>query len=192
MSQRCVAGGCSNTRSDGVSLHKWPEDPHFASLWTRAVKNTRSDFVDPINSSCLCSIHFATDSFEEQSVLAKSMGLKTKALLKYNAVPSMFDTNPPVKKETKARGRKNLLSSQVDETSAGSSKQNRQQLRGAYRKREAARVCIKRNINLSSLIEPRVLCGGSASPSDSIASLFLATTQSISRQQTHSRTRFSP
>ena len=158
MSQRCVAGGCSNTRSDGVSLHKWPEDPHFASLWTRAVKNTRSDFVNPINSSCLCSIHFATDSFEEQSVLAKSMGLKMKALLKYNAVPSIFDTNPPVKKETKARGRKNLLSSQVDETSAGSSKQNRQQLRGAYRKREAARVCIKRNINLSSLIEPRVLC----------------------------------
>lgn len=99
MSQRCVAGGCSNTRSDGVSLHKWPEDPHFASLWTIAVKNTRSDFVNPINSSRLCSIHFATDSFEEQSVLAKSMGLKMKALLKYNAVPSMFDTNPPVKKK---------------------------------------------------------------------------------------------
>ena len=133
MPQRCVAGGCSNTRSDRVSLHKWPEDPHFARLWTRAVKNMRSDFVNPTNSSRLCSIYFTADSLKEQSVLAKSMGLKMKALLKYNAVPSIFDINPPLKKKQTLEEEKNLSSSQVGETSAGSSKQNRQQLRGAYR-----------------------------------------------------------
>ena len=41
----CIAGGRSNTRKNGVSLHQWPEDPHFARLWTNAVKNTRSDFA---------------------------------------------------------------------------------------------------------------------------------------------------
>ena len=44
MPHRCVAGGCSNTRKDEVSLHLWPEDPRFARLSTNAVKNTRSDF----------------------------------------------------------------------------------------------------------------------------------------------------
>ena len=58
MPHRCVAGGCSNTRKDGVSLHLWPEDPRFARLWTNAVKNTRSDFSSPSSSSRLCSAHF--------------------------------------------------------------------------------------------------------------------------------------
>ena len=39
---RCIAGGCSNTHKDEVSLHKWPEGAHFAKIWTNAVKNTRS------------------------------------------------------------------------------------------------------------------------------------------------------
>ena len=39
---RCIAGGCSNTHKDEVSLHKWPEDVHFARIWTNAVKNTPS------------------------------------------------------------------------------------------------------------------------------------------------------
>ena len=39
---RCIAGGCSNTHKDEVSLHKWPEDAHFAKIWTNAVKNSRS------------------------------------------------------------------------------------------------------------------------------------------------------
>ena len=47
---RCIAGGCSNIRKDGVSLHKWPEDAHFAKIWTNAVKNTRSDIFNPTTS----------------------------------------------------------------------------------------------------------------------------------------------
>ena len=92
------------------------------------MKNTQSEFVNPSNSSRLCNIHFTADSSEEQSVLAKSMGLKMKALLKYNAVPPIFDINPPVKKKQRLEEEKNLSSSQVGETSARSSKQNRQQL----------------------------------------------------------------
>ena len=71
---RCIAGGCSNFRKDGVSLHKWPDDDRFAKLWTNAVKNTRSDVFNPTTSR-LCSAdsaHFTDDFFQEQSVIAKS------------------------------------------------------------------------------------------------------------------------
>ncbi|PFX15233.1 hypothetical protein AWC38_SpisGene20555 [Stylophora pistillata] len=51
----------------------------------------------------------------------------------------MFDINPPVKEKQRLEVYKNLSSSQLGESSAGSSKQNGQQLRGAYRKLEAAR-----------------------------------------------------
>ena len=77
MPHGCVAGGCSNTHKDGVSLHKMPEDAHFAKLWTNAVKNTHSNVFNPLTSR-LCSAHFTEDSFEEQSVIAKSLGLKMK------------------------------------------------------------------------------------------------------------------
>ncbi len=73
MPHRCIADGCSNTRKDGVSLYKWPEDAHFAKLWTNAVKNTHSDVFNPLTSQ-LYSAHFIEESFEEQSVIAKSLG----------------------------------------------------------------------------------------------------------------------
>lgn len=71
MPHRCVAGGCSNMRKDGVSLHKWPEDLNVAKQWTKAVKNTRSDFFNPATGH-ICSAHFTADSFEDQSLIAKS------------------------------------------------------------------------------------------------------------------------
>ncbi|KAJ7372942.1 THAP domain containing 10 [Desmophyllum pertusum] len=134
MPHRCISGGCSNTRKDGVSLHKWPEDRHFAKLWTNAVKHTRSDFFNPTTSR-LCSVHFSADCFEEQSVIAKSLGLKMKNLLKPDAVPSIFKSGPP---ETKKQRREDDNVSTSHEVRAGPSKQK--PLRGAYRKREAARI----------------------------------------------------
>ena len=89
MRHRCIAGGCSNTRKNGVSLHPWPQDPHFARLWTNAVKNTRSDFYYHTNSSRLCSAHFTEDYFEAQTVIAKSLGLKMKNSIKADAVPTI-------------------------------------------------------------------------------------------------------
>ena len=38
MVQYCIAAGCSNTRSDGVSLFKFPSDPLLREKWTREVK----------------------------------------------------------------------------------------------------------------------------------------------------------
>ena len=131
MPHRCIAGGCWNTRKDGVSLHKWPEDAHFAKLWTNAVKNTRSDIFNPFTSR-LCSAHFTEDSFEEQSVIAKSLGLKMKP----NAIPTIFKNGPPQAKRLK-RHDKNVS----QEAGAGRSKHAQRPPRGAYRKREAARVC---------------------------------------------------
>ena len=90
MPHRCVAGECSNMRKDGVSLHKWPEDLNVAKQWTKAVKNTRSDFFNPATDH-ICSAHFTADSFEDQSVIAKSLGLKMKNILKPNAVPTIFN-----------------------------------------------------------------------------------------------------
>ena len=66
MPDRCLAGGCSNIRKDGASLHKRPEDTHFAKLWTNVINPTLSR---------LCRTHFADDYFEEQSAIAKSLGL---------------------------------------------------------------------------------------------------------------------
>ena len=86
---RCVAGGFSKTRKDGVSLHRWPDDPHFARLWTNAVKNTRSDFGNPTTSSRLCSDHLDEDCFEPQTVIVKFMGLQMKQTA-VNSLKSRF------------------------------------------------------------------------------------------------------
>ena len=107
MPHRCIGGVCWNTRKDGVSLHKWPEDAHFAKLWTNAVKNTRSDVFNPLTSR-LCSAHFTEDSFEEQSVIAKSLGLKMKNILKPNAIPTIFKNGPPQAKKAKMTWQKRI------------------------------------------------------------------------------------
>ena len=81
MPHRCVAGGCSNTTKDGVSVHGWPSNTQLARQWTNAVRNTRANF-NPTTSSKLCSSHFSDNSFETQSVIAHSLGLNMKKILK--------------------------------------------------------------------------------------------------------------
>lgn len=98
MPQRCVAGGCSNIRKDGVSLHQRPEDPRFARPWTNAVKNTRSDFTNPTSLSRLCSTHFTVDCFQAKSSIVKSLGLKMKTFWKDDAVPTIVKSGPPPNK----------------------------------------------------------------------------------------------
>lgn len=126
---------------DGVSLHKWPEDLNVAKLWTKAMKNTRSDFFNPATSH-ICSAHFTADSFEDQSVIAKCLGLKMKNILKPNAALTIFRSGPPDKKKQKQGEDKNISS---PDTGARPSKHTEKPLLGAYRKREAARVCMARN-----------------------------------------------
>ena len=50
-------------------------------------------------ASELCSSHFSDDSFETQSVIAHSLGLKMKKILKPDAVPTMFNNCPPQKRQ---------------------------------------------------------------------------------------------
>ncbi|XP_074607993.1 uncharacterized protein LOC141860697 isoform X1 [Acropora palmata] len=138
MPHRCVAGGCSNTAKDGVSLHGWPTNAQLARQWTNAVRNTRANF-NQTASSKLCSSHFSDDSFETQSVIAHSLGLKMKKLLKPDAVPTIFHNCPPQKRQRREHS--------TDRTEGYSSpaygsraQQFLKQPRRAYRKREAARI----------------------------------------------------
>ena len=64
------------------------------------MKNTRSDVFNPTTSQ-LCSAHFTEDSFEEQPVIAKSLGLKMNNILKPNAVPKIFKNGPSQTKKAK-------------------------------------------------------------------------------------------
>ena len=143
MPQRCVAGGCSKTAKDGVSLHGWPSIPQVARLWTNAVRNTRANF-SPTTSSKLCSVHFSEDSFETQSVMALSLGLNMKRILKPEAVPTIFN-GPPNKKQRRDDG------TGTEESSSHWSRprQSGKQPRGAYRKREAARVRVTDYLKLA-------------------------------------------
>ena len=147
MPHRCVAGGCSNTAKDGVSLHGWPTNAQLARQWTNAVRNTRANF-NQTASSKLCSSHFSDDSFETQSVIAHSLGLKMKKLLKPDAVPTIFHNCPPQKRQRREHS--------TDRTEGYSSpaygsraQQFPKQPRRAYRKREAARVRIADYLKLA-------------------------------------------
>lgn len=147
MPHRCVAGGCSNTAKDGVSLHGWPTNAQLARQWTNAVRNTRANF-NQTASSKLCSSHFSDDSFETQSVIAQSLGLKMKKILKPDAVPTIFHNCPPQKRQRREHS--------TDRTEGSSSpaygsraQQFPKQPRGAYRKREAARVRIADYLKLA-------------------------------------------
>jgi len=73
-------------------------------------------------------------------VIAKSLGLKMNNILKLNAVPTIFKNGPPETKKLK-RHSKNISQDAV----TGPSKHAQKPPRGAYRKREAARVCLGRS-----------------------------------------------
>ena len=85
MPHRCVDGECSDTAKDGASLHGWPSNAQLARQWTNAVRNTQANFSQLVWSK-LCSSHFSDDSFEIQSVIAHSLGLKIKKILN----PALF------------------------------------------------------------------------------------------------------
>ena len=146
MPHRCVAGRCSNTTKDGVSLHSWPSNPQYARVWTRAVRNTRADF-SPSPSSKLCSAHFTEDCFEDQTVIARSLGLSMKKTLKPEAVPTIFtcDDLPGKRKR-----REDELGNTTSSSNVSVSQQCNKQQRGAFRKREAARVCMAGGLKLAS------------------------------------------
>ena len=71
----CVAAGCSNTNSDGVSLFQFPQDTALRMQWTREVERTRANWQGPSDYSVLCSDHFTNDCFEEEMTITARFGI---------------------------------------------------------------------------------------------------------------------
>ena len=90
MGKRCVAAGCSNTNGDGVSLFRFPRDPALRAQWNKQVQRTRADWKGATEYSVLCSEHFTSKCFEEDSFIAAQFGLTKRKRLKPDAVPSVF------------------------------------------------------------------------------------------------------
>lgn len=90
MVKRCVAAGCSNTHSDGVSLFQFPRDPALRIQWIKEVQRTRANWQGPSDYSVLCSDHFTTDCFEEDAAIAARFGISKRRRLKPNAIPTVF------------------------------------------------------------------------------------------------------
>ena len=95
MFARCIAAGCSNVRSDTVSLFRFPKDPALRQRWTKQVKRTRANWKGPSDSSVLCSKHFTESCFEPITGIGATFGLKMRPKLKPDAVPTVFVRSVP-------------------------------------------------------------------------------------------------
>ncbi|XP_061750011.1 uncharacterized protein LOC133549001 isoform X8 [Nerophis ophidion] len=95
--KRCIAAGCSNTNTAGVSLFSFPKDYSQALLWNREVKRTRLDWTTHTKYSVLCSDHFERSCFEEGPLLRAEMGIATlrPLVLKKGAGPTIFNIPRP-------------------------------------------------------------------------------------------------
>ena len=62
-----MAGYCSNTHKDEVSLFTFPTDVALRRKWTATVQQTRNKWSGPTKYSCLYIIHFTEDCFEPLS-----------------------------------------------------------------------------------------------------------------------------
>ena len=118
MPTRCIAAGCSKTTKDGVSLHLFPADPKYRRLWAAKVRLTRAKWSGPTSFSALCSEHFEPLCFE--SGIHHSFDMTRRAILKHDAVPTIFP----------ASGKSKKVSERRDEP------------RGAFAKREKNRVSL--------------------------------------------------
>lgn len=109
MPARCVVARCSNTTQDGVSLFKFPKDPHFRSLWDRFVRLKRADWRGGHDRSLICSAHFTDECFDISSVTQKKLEFGKRLLLTKTAVPTLnvcpsVDWNTQSLSQPKGRG----------------------------------------------------------------------------------------
>uniref|UniRef100_A0A8C3HPC3 THAP domain-containing protein 1 n=1 Tax=Chrysemys picta bellii TaxID=8478 RepID=A0A8C3HPC3_CHRPI len=109
MPARCVVARCSNTTQDGVSLFKFPRDPHVRSLWDRFVRMKRADWRGGHDRSLICSAHFTDECFDISSVTQKKLEFGKRLLLTKTAVPTLnvcpnVNGNPQSLSQPKGRG----------------------------------------------------------------------------------------
>ncbi|KAL3854921.1 hypothetical protein ACJMK2_028654 [Sinanodonta woodiana] len=94
MVKRCIVGGCSNTKREGVSLHSFPTNPVSRNQWIKQIRTTRRDWTEPTSdrrdSQVVCSDHFKEDDFDPAFKLKHSFGIRSSRRLLPNAVPCMF------------------------------------------------------------------------------------------------------
>ena len=92
----CAAFDCNNDsrKTTGISYHCFPKDPSLREQWL--AKISRADLVISKNTR-LCSEHFTPDCYE-RDLQAELFGLKRRASLKADAVPSIFSHRPARKK----------------------------------------------------------------------------------------------
>ena len=92
----CVAGGpgnvsCkNNSKTDGISMHRFPSDSFVRAKWTTFVQRHRAQWK-PSSTSVLCSAHFVLADFEQRLDLNLQDAEKftTKRWLKKGSIPSV-------------------------------------------------------------------------------------------------------
>ena len=105
---RCCVGGCSNVRSDIISLHAFPTNEHLRRKWIKSVQLTGSECSrggewkgPPKDSSrcaqLVCSQHFTFDAFTLTTQTNWRLGIKYKARLLESAVPTLFGRDVRIK-----------------------------------------------------------------------------------------------
>jgi hypothetical protein len=120
--KRCCVGGCSNTYSSGVSLHKFPKNEELRRKWIAEVQRTRvagknKNWI-PGPGTYVCSQHFEECCFDPCVKLREEVcGWRSRKRLLDDAVPTLMKAKDGAK--TKATPEK---------------------IRGAYAKRNRARV----------------------------------------------------
>ena len=156
MVKRCVAAGCSNMYSDGVSLFLFLKDHARRQQWIKQVQRTRAEWKRPSEHSVLCSDHFTDDCFEPDTAIASSLGLnKPRRRLKADAVPTVFKRAAPVLRskgsDRGVTGKRLACEGPGSSSTDPDGSQPRKVRRGAYKKRERARVCLIAIISLSRI-----------------------------------------
>ncbi|XP_062593731.1 uncharacterized protein LOC134255235 [Saccostrea cucullata] len=133
--RRCVAGGCSSTHLDGVSLHYFPfkKEPHLVPKWTAFVRLKRKWPEGPTRYSSLCELHFDDSCYPFEYQFKKSQGIPVK--LKFLNPGSV-----PTKHHPSVLGKRDLSSIEADEKSNEREKKERKRIRGAFVKRENFRI----------------------------------------------------
>ena len=95
MVRMCVVGGCSNRKTEEISLHHFPTEQDVREMWIKAVISTRKNWKGPSKDTVVCSEHFEADCFDPSYDLKKSMGLKARRDLVKGSVPTKFKRPQP-------------------------------------------------------------------------------------------------
>ena len=77
--------GSKKTKGILVSYHRLPQEKKMRKIWLNRV---RRDNPPQYKSCYVCSMHFTSDCFETS--LMESFGMKSKARLKEESIPSIF------------------------------------------------------------------------------------------------------